>query len=145
MWYKARIKTSAEIGGWRYVKVPDRICRDELAGYIRDRIGAPMFSEHYRGVDFRRVEIASIPREVLRAKLAEASASVAATARAFDDARDVYRRLNEDMAKCRVEMRQVRCRYCRGMGFRTCGHRVDPSLMCLSCHGSGKVKAYKVG
>lgn len=141
MWFKYRTGSSARNSDWRFKFISDSYMakmspknkREELARIFEEDCNANTQSEHYRGVEWVRVDIANIPSEVIQGKLDSAKNLL----KAYKSSVKFY---EDEIKKCKVKEIHKRCKSCKGKGkvnYPNTGLRD-----CVYCSGTGKVKDY---
>ncbi len=141
MWYKYRTGASSGHSDWRFCFVSDSYLaklkpknkRDELAEIFERDCNANTSSEHYRGVEWIKVDVSKIPSEVIESKLNSAKSNL-------EFYKSNVKFYEEEMKKCKVKEIHKRCKSCKGKGkvnYPNTGLRD-----CVYCRGTGKVKDY---
>jgi len=133
-WYKARYMTSSSLSKWRYFIVPDAYKKgDSLVKYIETSVNAPTWSEHYHHVEYKKVKIADIPREILDYGIRHTEDSILIE-------KAYLKNLKEEAKKCRVVSITQKCKYCKGKRVLKIREKSEP---CFSCK-DGTEKGYDI-
>lgn len=143
-WYQYRTGSSSGNDKWRFLFVADSYFskkssvkdRDEtLARIFENDCNANTSSEHYRGVEWKKIDASKVPGEVVQDKLEHAKNRVA-----VEKANMKF--YEEELKKCLVKEILVKCKYCKGKGKIKSANTISGFYDCHCCRTTGKVKPY---
>lgn len=129
-WYKVRSNTSAGTGDWMYVYI-DTDNKDVLDELLTKYSDAPTWSEHYRGIDYKKVKTEDVPKEVINRYIENFKLNI----KFYTDRKKMF----EKMAlECKNEFVLKKCDRCKGSGKAV----YNNNLKCMICDGTGKCREY---
>lgn len=144
MWLKARTNSSSSSDIWHYFSVPDSYSkkskRDSLVDTLEYRLNANVMHHTYHGVEWKRVKIENVPREVLDKQIESAQSDL-------KHARVAVKFLKEEAQKCKKTEIKKKCDVCKGKRTtmaRGLSGKLDRVVDCVYCRGKGKRKYYSI-
>ncbi len=165
-WVKARTSSSSHYGKWHYIYIRDSLFerenREFLIEHLEDTLGANTSHHTYHGVQWQRVKVENIPKEVFQYKIDSLKAT-------YKDALASIKYLEDEASKCKIIQYSLKCTSCNGTGrafdfirkkgqseYGTKGRKVfrkeirmvefsgtqHDANACIRCNGTGRVKDY---
>ncbi len=145
-WFKYRENSSSGSSKWKFHFISDeeyakwgKNTKSRLEEEILNVSNANTDSEHWRGIDIKKIAIETIPREVLESRLKDAKDALKWALQAPKFHRKRIKFLRDEAKKCKVIEVRVRCKSCKGKGKTKFQDRI---LDCHYCDKTGKVKTY---
>ncbi len=142
MWFKVRSCSSSGCTKWKFVSINETIAKykESLVKYLEEDINAPTWSEHYRGIQYSKIAIEKIPREVIDRRIKDTEFSI-------ECQKSSLKNLKEMASKCKVIEIKKKCNRCKGkmkiIIKNSKGEKTEH--MCFICSGKdGFIKDYEL-